>query len=291
MKLSCLKKTVVLAPCLLLFAAVPLMIAAQDDGTDGPPKVLYVVREMTKPGKGGVLHEKTESAFVNTLTAAKAPMHYLALTSITGPDRALFLSGYPNFAAMEEEHKAMGKIPGLEAKLDSAGVADGDLLASTDESTWVRRDDQSYNSGNLMGARLMEISKYVVKPGHMKEWDELVKMVLDGYKKGVPSSKWTMFEEAYGSDGASFLVIVPLKSMEEIDHHFAHDKDFMDAVGKDGMKKLDELEASCVESEMTNLFAISPKMSAPPDSWVKAEPDYWKPKPAPVKKPEAKPAQ
>jgi len=38
------------------------------------------------------------------------------------------------------------------------------------------------------------------------------------------------------------------------------------------------LESSCLESQQTNLFQISPKMSYPPESWVKAEPDFWKPK-------------
>jgi len=31
-------------------------------------------------------------------------------------------------------------------------------------------------------------------------------------------------------------------------------------------------------------------MSLPPDSWVQAEPDFWAPKPAAVKKPAVKPA-
>jgi hypothetical protein len=53
------------------------------------------------------------------------------------------------------------------------------------------------------------------------------------------------------------------------------------------------LESSCLESQQTNLFQISPKMSYPPESWVKAEPGFWKPKGTVVatKKAEAKPAQ
>jgi hypothetical protein len=41
------------------------------------------------------------------------------------------------------------------------------------------------------------------------------------------------------------------------------------------MKKLDAMEASCLESVQTNLFAFDPKMSYPPDAWVKADPDFW----------------
>ena len=50
------------------------------------------------------------------------------------------------------------------------------------------------------------------------------------------------------------------------------------------MKKLGELEAAAVESRQTNLFAFNPRMSYPPDAWVNADPDFWKPKPAAMPK-------
>lgn len=58
----------------------------------------------------------------------------------------------------------------------------------------------------------------------------------------------------------------------------AHAKEFAEAMGKDGMKKLDELTAACVASTQTNLFAFSAAMSNPPANWVKGVPDYWMPK-------------
>jgi hypothetical protein len=42
----------------------------------GPPKVLVIQREFLKPGKSGSLHERSESAFVRAMTAAKWPTHY-----------------------------------------------------------------------------------------------------------------------------------------------------------------------------------------------------------------------
>jgi hypothetical protein len=58
------------------------------------------------------------------------------------------------------------------------------------------------------------------------------------------------------------------------------DKQFVEAMGEDGMKKLGELESSAVEFHQTNLFHFNPAMSYPRDEWVKADPDFWKPKPA-----------
>ena len=68
-----------------------------------PPKVLSVIREFVKPGKSGAPHEKAESAFVQAMTRAKWPTHYLAVSSITGKPRVLFLTGYDSFEAWEKD--------------------------------------------------------------------------------------------------------------------------------------------------------------------------------------------
>ena len=70
-----------------------------------------------------------------------------------------------------------------------------------------------------------------------------------------------------------------MKSASEIDTNFASGKKFTDVMGEEGMKKMAELEASCVESEQTNLFKIDPKMSYPTDEMVQADPGFWKTKP------------
>ena len=54
------------------------------------------------------------------------------------------------------------------------------------------------------------------------------------------------------------------------------EKQFVDAMGEDGMKKLVELESAAVEFTQTNLFQFSPAMSYPRDEWVKADPEFWR---------------
>jgi hypothetical protein len=287
------KRSTALPLLLCTLSIAPLALHAQNDGINGPPNVLLIQREFLKPGKGGMLHEGTEGAFIRELDAKSAPIHYFAINSITGPDRALFFSGYVNFAAMEAEHKEVAKIAGLGAALDRANVADGDLLASTDASIWTLEPEQS-NSSDLVGARYMEISQYVVKPGHRKQWEDIVKIIKDTYAKEDPSARWTIFSEAFGAGpGDVYLVVWPLKSLAQVDADFAKDKAFGEALGAENRKKLSELESDSIETEMTNLFSFNPAMSRPPEAWVKAEPDFWKHKPAPVKKPApaAKPAQ
>jgi hypothetical protein len=280
MKLTFDRHSAALPLLLFLLGSAPLTLSAQEGGVVPAPKLLVIQREYTKPGKDGAAHEKTEGAYIHALAAAKAAARYYAATSLSGPPRALFLSSYPSFAALEAEHKSEDKDAALSAALDRANVADGDLLSGEDESVWLRRDDLSLNPGLRAGARYLEISQFFVRPGHVKEWEELVKLVIGGYKKGVPDAHWGAYEEAYGTPGGGYLVISSLRSAAEIDSEFAGGKQFEEAMGETDMKKMEELEAACVESRVTNLFLIAPKLSHPPEAWIKADPDFWKPKAA-----------
>jgi len=80
-----------------------------------------------------------------------------------------------------------------------------------------------------------------------------------------------------------------MASLAEDDASMNDDKKFEEAMGPEGMKKVRELTASCIDSQQTNLFEFNPKMSYPSDDWIKADP-FWKPKaaaPMAAKKPAA----
>jgi hypothetical protein len=267
----------VLPLLLVVFAGSVTPAVSAQDKTIPSQKILTVQREFTKPGKEGAAHEKSEAAFAQAMAAAKATDYYYALASLSGRPRVLFLSAYPSFAAIEAERKKVNGNASLSAELDRANEADGDLLAETNSSMWMRRDDLSLNQGYRVGARYEELTQFVVRPGHTGEWNELVKLVIDAYKKGVPDAHWGTYELLYGG-GGTYLVITTLRSAEEIDADFAKDPKFLEALGPDGLKKLEALEASCVESRQSNLFRIAPKMSYPPPALVQAEPDFWTPK-------------
>ena len=137
--------------------------------------------------------------------------------------------------------------------------------------------------------RYFEISLYRVRPGHRGEWNQLVKLVKTAYET-MPDVHWAMYEAMFGQEDPTYVVIIPRKSAER-SIAMTQDKQFMSAMGADGMKKLSELESAAVEFTQTNLFQFSPAMSYPRDEWVKADPEFWKAKtPKPAAKAEEKPA-
>ncbi len=269
--------------------------AAQDKSmATMPPKILVAVREYTKPGKSGTQHEKTESLFVEAMMRANWPTHYLAMESLSGKNRALFFTGYESFEAWEKDTRATEKNKMLSSALDHAWAADGDLLSETDDAVLAFREEYSLRPEvDIAHTRYFEISGWQVKHGHDKDWDEIVKMVKEAYSK-IPDAHWAVYSAVYGMPNTTYIVFTPMKSLAEVDKSMMADKEFEKAIGEEGMKKLNELSARAIESSGTNLFAINPRMSYAADEWVKADPEFWKPKtaaaPAAGKKTAAKPA-
>jgi hypothetical protein len=179
----------------------------------------------------------------------------------------------------------------LSSALDHAWAADGDLLSETDGAVLAFREEYSLRPEvDIAHTRYFEISGWQVKHGHDKDWDEIVKMVKEAYNK-IPDAHWSVYSAVYGLPNTTYLVFTPMKSLAEVDKSWAESKDFEAAMGEEGMKKLNELSARAIESSGANLFAINPRMSYPADGWVKADPEFWKPKPAAPSEESKKPAE
>lgn len=265
-----------------------MLTAAQD--TSSKFKVLQIVREETKPGKGGAAHDKTESAFVQAMTKAKFPAHYIAMTAMSGRSRTLYLTVFDSFAEWEKDDQIVEKNPALAAELSRATAADSELLDQVETAIFTSVPEMSYKSrSDLTHARYVEMSVFHLRAGHREEWNKLTKMVKDGHDKAGTSAHWTMYEVAYGPSDGTYMALSADNSMADIDTGFAENKKFMDALGPDNVKEFRSLYASAVASSYSQLFAINPRQSYPKDEWITGDPGFWKPKPAAAAKPAAKP--
>ena len=266
-----------LLSCFVCGGSLTLNAQQSANNVTTPPKVLVIQREFVKPGKQGSTHEKTEGAFVRAMMAAKWPTHYLGMDSLSGPSRSLFFIGYDSFAAWEKDSMAMMKNPSLSAAFDRAAQEDGELLSRYETGVFTYNEEYSLRAPvNIGQMRLMEITAFKIRTGHRKDWDALVKMYKSAYEKAVPDAHWAMFETMYGTD-ISYLLITPMKSASEVDNENAADAAFRKAMSEEDAKKAAELAAASIESSESNLFLFNPKISYPSDTWVKADPAFWKP--------------
>ena len=267
------------------------MAAAQDQppASMHPPKYIQVTVEYTKPGKGGSAHDKTESAFVAQMTKAKFPINYWAFNSLSGKPRTIYISGFDSFGEFGKAAKIFGD-PAVASALEPLNVADGELLEDSKTIIFSFDKDLSLRPGpDLFHMRFLEANIIHVKEGHIKEFRELAKMWVEGLGKAGESMHWDAFQAQYGEEAGYFIALTADKSLDDLDAESADGDKWFGTLSDEQKKKMGELRAAAIDEDRTELYYVNPAQSYVPDSFIKGDPGYWKPKSG-AAKPAAKPA-
>ena len=265
-------------------------IARAQQAAPGPPKVLVIAREVEKLVKHSA-HEKWEAGWPAAFGKAKWPVHYFAASSVTGEPRVLFITGYDSMADWEKDNRAIDKNAALSAELSRLAEKDADYISESRTGAFTYEPDLSYPrlEGSLATRRYFLIVSVRVKPGHGEHFNDVRKLIKAAHEKINAADHYAIFHNAAGVDAGLYLIFVPLTSLAEWDKFpDIHGKEYQDALGEEGRKKVLEFNQQGAESIEVQLFSFSPKMSYPSDEFVQADPEFWKPKPAPAAKPAAK---
>jgi hypothetical protein len=269
--------------CLFLAVAGTGIAIAQDSDATKPPAVIQINREWLKPGKAGMMHDKTEAAFVATMNKSKLQGHYIALNSMTGKARALYLTRYPSFEAWENDNKLVEKNSSLSAELDRDAVGDGELLDGTDSAVLTYEEELSFHPRpDFSHARYYELTAFRVRLGHDKQFRDVTKMYKEALEKAGMSVHWGMYSLMYGGDGGTYISLTHRDSLTEIDKGITEGKKFVEAAGgEEAAAKLDQQFGEAVESVRAELFSINPRQSYVDEATITADPEFWRPKAAP----------
>ena len=280
---------------LLAVVSVLLCLAAVAQEPMGPPKVLSIIREEVKVGKGAA-HEKWEAAWMQAEVRAKYPTSYLAMTAATGANEAWYLFGFDSFAAWEKDAK-LSETPPFMAVSQHYGAGDAEYVSNTRNVVALYRPDLSYRANIKVGEmRYFAVRTVRVRPGHDNEYVEIRKLVNAARTKASVDDHNAVYQVVSGAPNGTYLVFTPRKSMAEADA--PPNPAMADALGDDGRAKLNDLVGKAILGSEDTLFAFSPKMSHPSADMIAADPAYWTPKPAAAtketaaggKKPAAAPA-
>ncbi len=274
---------------LLAFAAAALALplvaqttdqgASQQTAAGGPPKVIQIYREVLKPGRVAQ-HQKSEAAYANAMYKSNFPYYQLALTSISGPDRALFITAANSYADVQKGGEFIRKNVALQSELDRWAPPDGDLLATAENVVLVYEPDMSYRPDlNLGEMRYATINVYRVKLGYEDQFKELWKRRMAAHEKTNIDEHMLVYAVTYGGAAGTFLVIQPMKTIAEIDTvPDTHGAAFEEALGTDWKGKMSALGRDGMLSTENNIFEINPKMSYVSQRTIATAPDYWRPK-------------
>jgi hypothetical protein len=256
----------------------------------GPPNVLSIFREQVKPGRGAA-HVKVEAGYVAAFRKAKGHP-YLAMTTITGPDEAWFVVAYQSFEDYENDTRSIEKNAALTAELEQLDERDSSLRTGQTAMLARFRPDLSYNPGvNIGEMRYFQIVTFRVRPGHIREFEEMRKVVNEAHEKAKVDEHYAVFQASAGVPVGTYLLIIPLKSLKDLDTD-PHTAAYRDALGDDNREKNERMTREGVISTEVNILALSPRMSLPSEQMEKADPAFWHPKPRPAarKKEEKAPA-
>lgn len=274
------------ALCLLLLTASQAL--AQTAPT-GPPKYLYVERELLKPGAFGP-HEREGNNFARMLTHAKAVSgearyYRIALTPVAGNSNEVMYV-FP-FASLDDIAKYQmdterwitrpGEMNSFFNKVNAErpqpqpGVND-DFHASQTGMIAERVDSLSYNprENGLADVRFVEIITWRVRPGQEQNFMKAGGIVIGAHKEAKTDAHFVTYRVMGGALNGTFLTLSTTKSMGEMNPDPAQRAAYVKAVGEK-MTDLTKLTTESLTNSETNFYRIMPTMSAVPDEWNQGE--------------------
>lgn len=272
-------RTAILVVAVVLGA--PAAVAAQEAAM-GPPPIIQIGREIVKPGKWAA-HTKLETEWGRALAAAKFPVNFMAISSMTGAGEVWFLSGFASMAEFEKTNHEIDTNAALGAIYNRFSPQETDLLADSRGMIARYRDDLSYLPGKepLGTMRYFSITRTQIRPGHNAEFEDARKQIKAAHLKAGLMDGFAIFQVTAGAPAGTFLTFIARKSLAELDQGGQiHGASYQAALGGDsGQKRLAALASSGTITAETNEFAFSPAMSFAAKDLVDADPAFWKPKP------------
>lgn len=253
-----------------------------------PPNILSIESDDIKAYETAP-YDKVAAEYPAVSEQYKDDVHYLAIESMSGPPRAMYLLRFDSFEEMQKEtEKFMGNAA-MHAKFSALDAREAPYVSEVHNTVWHYRPDLSNNveGADIPHSHYWETIIFHMHPGHDQQFDELTKLYRDASLKSGQNIPWATFESMMGAQDA-YLIMVPMTSLKDEDTGLAHQKDFMAALGKDGAQQMDKLNFEGVASVEDNIWMVNPASSYVEKSWVEGDPKYWAPKPA--AKPAPKPA-
>jgi hypothetical protein len=258
-----------------------------------PSNILNIQTDNIKPYADGP-YDKFASESAALSKQLKDPTHVLGMEALTGTPRALYLSSYDSYQALQENEEWLLGDAATDAKLDALDARDGVYVSEIHYTIWHYRPDLSNNvtGADIPHSHYWEVVIYHMRPGHHEQFEEIAKLYRDANLKIGQSTPWAIYQGLTGVTGA-YLVLVPMTSLKDEDAGLAREKDFGAALGDEGKSKISKLSEESVASVEDNIWMVIPEWSTVEKSWMDADPQYWAPEPAakhaPVRK--APPAQ
>jgi hypothetical protein len=215
-------------------------------------------------------------------------LHYTAYNAISGRARAIYLGAFNSFDEMQQANKIYD-TPAVASEFERINVADGELLDESHVLIFSSDPELSFHSKTPGPQnRYLEADIVQVRPGHGKDFEDLMKLYMAAFDKAGTTQHWGAYRTEYGESIGEYVFLTSSNSEAEIDQRFSEDPKIRTALSEEDLKKIRELRAASIASERVELYSVNPAQSYVTEDFIKADPGFWKPKTA---APATKPAQ
>ena len=232
-----------------ILASIPLF--AQD------PQI-FIYREQIRPGKLAKYMQIEEEA-ARFCAKAPCPNPYMALASMTGPNEAWWINGFDTAETFEKIQQAYAANQELTQYLNTVDSNKADLAFHATRLIAKFHPEMSFYSTPI-APRLISISVVQVRQKNVIAFRDLrsrFKQALE--RAGRP--QW-VYQVTSGAEDVTFIVMTPARNMQEILT----------------LPTADD-SADIIATSETRLYAVSPALSFPAQSWIEADPEFWQAKP------------
>jgi hypothetical protein len=245
-----------------------------------PSNILDLETINIKPYQDGP-YDRVASQYPALSQKLKDPTHVLGMEALTGTPRAIYLSGFDSYEALQKSEEWLLGDSATDAKIEALDAREALYISEVNHSLWHYRSDLSNNvaGADIPRSHYWEVIVFHMRSGHAEQFEELTKLHRDANLKIGQNTPWATYEGLMGGSN-DYLVLVPMRSLKDQDTGLAHKKDFAAALGDAGSRRMNQLSEESVTSIEDNLWMVNPEWSYVEKSWIDADPQYWAPEPA-----------
>ena len=242
------------------------------------PKMLTIVREDVKPGRGAD-HSKHESGWPAAYEKAKSPDYYLAMTSLTGSPQAWYVVPAESNAAIAETMKREDKDPVLSAELARLSLRDAEFISGVSILQAAGRPDLSFGTFPEIGkSRFFEIHTFFVRPGQIEKFEASMKAYLEVRKRVAPTSAgFRVYSVFAGMPVPTYLLFISVEDYAKFDQVMADHMKTLTSPNPNEKAEFDKW-GDAVSRQETQRFRLDPAQSYVPKETRAQDPEFWMPK-------------
>jgi hypothetical protein len=253
-------------------------IAAAQGLPTAQPAQITIVREMVKLGRGAE-HARIEAGWPAAFARAKSPVHYLAVTSLTGASEAWFLVPYASNAAEADEMRREDSDTVLAAELQRLSRADAEVLNDARTVQAMARTDLSHGAfPDLARQRFWEITIFRVRPGHEAGFEAAAKVYGAATGRAAPGLSYRVYEVTAGMPGPTYLVFSSVESYAQFDSTTASGQRIFQAFTPEELATMNRFLTEGLISAENNRFRLDPQMSYVSAETRATDPAFWQPR-------------